>query len=80
MQRTVELDPEMESELSHAVQLTKADPASLLQQAVREGLPVLTIKLSEPRPAGYFAADYGHDPERDQLEASMSGVLQSPER
>jgi hypothetical protein len=80
MQRTVELDSEMESELSRAVKLTRADPAVLLQQALRAGLPTIGASNSEPRPEGYFAQEYDDDPERSGLEAAMVNQIQYPER
>jgi hypothetical protein len=80
MQRTVNLDPELESELTHVVDLTRADPALLLVQALREGLPVLASKVQEPRPAGYFAMDYAEDSDRLELESAMARVVQTPER
>jgi hypothetical protein len=80
VQRTVNLDSELESELTHVADLTRVNPASLLVQAVREGLPVLAGKLREPRPEGYFAADYAEDRDRVELEATMAHVVQGPER
>jgi hypothetical protein len=37
-------------------------------------------KSSLPRPAGYFAGDYGPDKERVALESAMGKVKQNTER
>jgi len=36
--------------------------------------------VQSPRPAGYFADNYGPDEERAALESAMSKVKQKPER
>jgi hypothetical protein len=80
MRRTVELDAELEANLAHAASLTKKDPAVVLLEAVRVGLPSLSANTSGLRPEGFFADAYDDDPERLALEAAMSNVLQRPER
>ena len=80
MRRTVDLDSELESELSDVVSLTKAKPAAVMRQALRAGLPALATQIQSPRPAGYFAEDYGPDKEREAIESAMGKVRQKPER
>ena len=80
MRRTVDLDPDLETELSEVVSLTKEKPAVVIRQALRAGLPTVANRFQAPRPAGYFAEDYGPDRERVALEKSMRMVVQKPER
>ncbi len=80
MRRTVDLDTELETELSDVVSLTKEKPAVVIRQALRAGLPAVANRFQSPRPAGYFADDYGLDKERLALESAMSKTRQSPER
>jgi hypothetical protein len=80
MRRTVDLDAELETELSDVVSLTKEKPATVIRQALRAGLPAVANRHQSPRPAGYFADDYGPDRERLALESAMSKALQQPER
>jgi hypothetical protein len=80
MRRTVDLDQELESELSGVVSLTKEKPAVVIRQALRAGLPAVANRFQSPRPAGYFADDYGPDEERLALESAMSKIRQKPER
>jgi len=80
MRRTIDLDAELESSLSDVVSLTKEKPAVVIRQALRAGLPTVANRFQEPRPPGYFDADYGPDKERLELESSMSKVRQKPER
>lgn len=80
MQRTVELDSDLESELTRVATLAKVEPSALLQEAVRAGLPTLSQFLAASRPPNFFAADYGADSDRVELEAAMSTVPQHPER
>ena len=80
MRTTVELDSDLEKELSQVVQLTKSEPEAVLHQAIKEGLNALVSKLHAPRPDGYFAADYEGNDERVTLEAAMANVQQQPER
>ncbi len=80
MRRTVDLDAELERDLSNVVSLTKEKPAVVIRQALRAGLPAVANRFQAPRPAGYFAADYGPDQERVRLESAMSRVRQKPER
>ena len=78
MRRTVDLDAELETQLSGVVSLTKEKPAVVIRQALRAGLPTVANRFQSPRPAGYFADDYGPDKERVALESAMSKVRQSP--
>jgi hypothetical protein len=80
MRRTVDLDAELETELSDVVTLTKEKAAVVIRQALRAGLPTVANRFQAPRPAGYFADDYGPDKERLSLESTMSNVKQRPER
>jgi hypothetical protein len=80
MRRTVDLDAELEHDLSDVVSLTKEKPAVVIRQALRAGLPAVANRFQTPRPAGYFAGDYGPDLERVRLESAMSRVRQKPER
>jgi hypothetical protein len=80
MRRTVDLDPDLESELSDVVSLTKERPAVVIRQALRAGLPSVASRFQAPRPPGYFADDYGPDKERVALESAMRKVRQKPER
>ncbi len=80
MRRTVDMDAELESSLSDVVSLTKEKPAVVIRQALRAGLPAVANRFQAPRPAGYFADDYGPDKERVELESAMSRVRQEPER
>ncbi len=74
MRRTVDLDAELENTLSDVVSLTKEKPAVVIRQALRAGLPGVAGRFQSPRPAGYFAEDYGPDKERLELESAMSKV------
>jgi predicted transcriptional regulator len=76
MRRTVDLDPDLEAKLAQAASQVHQEPAIILVQAVRVGLPM----IAETRAEGYFAADYARDDERIGLEAAMAQVVQSPER
>jgi hypothetical protein len=80
MRRTVDLDAELEAELSDVVLLTRERPAVVIRQALRAGLPAVASHFQVPRPPGYFTDDYGVDRERVSLENSMSKVKQMPER
>jgi hypothetical protein len=80
MRRTVDLDAELEHNLSDVVSLTREKPAVVIRQALRAGLPAVANRFQAPRPAGYFAGDYGPDQERVRLESAMSRVRQKPER
>jgi hypothetical protein len=80
MRRSVDLDSELEAELSDVVSLTKEKPAAVIRQALRAGLPAVANRFQTPRPEGWFADDYGPDKERMALESAMSKVRQKPER
>jgi predicted transcriptional regulator len=80
MRRTLNLDSELESELSEVVSLTKEKPAAVMRQALRAGLPAVASQFQSPRPAGYFADAYGPDKEREALESAMGKLGQRPER
>jgi len=80
MRRTVDLDPELESDLCEVVLLTKEKPAVIIRQALRAGLPAVANRFQAPRAEGYFADDYGLDKERVALESAMSKTKQKPER
>jgi len=80
MRRTVDLDAELEDSLLDVVSLTKEKPAVVIRQALRAGLPAVANRFQAPRPAGYFADDYGQDKDRLALEAAMPKVRQRPER
>jgi hypothetical protein len=80
MRRSLDLDAELETELSEVVSLTKEKPAVVIRQALRAGLPAIANRFQSPRPAGFFAGDYSADKERVALERAMSKVPQKPER
>ena len=80
MRRTVDLDADLEIELTDVVSLTREKPAVVIRQALRTGLPAVASRFQSPRPAGYFAGDYGSDQERLALESAMGHVHQKPER
>ncbi|MGD1085780.1 MAG: hypothetical protein ABSA47_13670 [Verrucomicrobiota bacterium] len=80
MRRTVDLDVELETELAEVVTLTKEKSAVVIRQALRAGLPTVANRFQAPRPAGYFADDYGQDSDRVALETAMSKVRQRAER
>ena len=80
MRRTVDLDSELESNLSEVVSLTREKPAVIIRQALRAGLPAIANRFQAPRPEGYFTDDYKTDAERIELESAMSNVKQKPER
>ncbi len=80
MRRTVDLDNELENELSDVVSLTREKAAVVIRQALRAGLPAVANRFQAPRPIGYFADDYGADKERVALESAMGKIRQKPER
>ncbi len=80
MRRTVDLDDDLESELSDVVLLMKEKPAVVIRQALRAGLPTVANRFQPPRPNGYFADDYLEDKERVALENAMGKIRQKPER
>jgi hypothetical protein len=79
MRRSVDLDEQLEADLSLAVGATGKQPALLLQQALRVGL-LSVVNNGGERPEGYFKDAYGADEERVALEAAMASVAQTPER
>ena len=80
MRGTVDLDSELETELSEVISLTKEKSAVVIRQALRAGLPAIANRFQSPRPVGYFADDYGPDKEWMALESAMGRVKQKPER
>jgi hypothetical protein len=80
MRRTVDLDAGLETELSDVVSLTREKPAVVIRLALRAGLPAVANRFQSPRPADYFAGDYGADKERVALESAMAKVRQRRER
>jgi hypothetical protein len=80
MRRSLDLDAELETQLSDVVSLTKEKPAVVIRQALRAGLPTIANRFQSPRPAAYVADDYGPDKERVALESAMSQIRQKPER
>ena len=80
MRRTVELDAELEAKLAQAASVAKKDPAIVLIEALRVGLPSVSGNTMPAAPEGFFASAYDDDPERSALEAAMGNVLQRPER
>jgi hypothetical protein len=66
--------------LKRVVGLTREKQAVVLRQAIRLGLPLLANRMQSPRPEGYFADAYKHNPERQRLEQAMLSVQQRPER
>jgi len=80
MRRTVDLDTELDTELSKIIALAKEKPGVVIRQALKAGLRVLTVQFQSTRPSGYFTSDYDPDKGRVTLESSMSKVRQRPER
>ena len=80
MRRSVDLDGELEAELSKVVSLTREKFAVVVRLALRAGLPAVASRFQTPRPNGYFADDYGADRDRTRLESAMGKVRQKPER
>jgi hypothetical protein len=80
MRRTVDLDSELENELSDVVSLTRERPAVVIRQALRAGLPAVANRFQSPRPDGYFADAYQDDNARIALENAMAKTKQKPER
>jgi len=80
MRRSLDLDADLETELSEVVSLTKERPAVVIRQALRAGLATVANRFQSPRPAGYFADQYGPDEERVALESAMGKTRQKPER
>ena len=80
MRTTVNLDKDLAGELDHVVSLTKEEPAVVIRQAIRAGLPVVANRFAAPRPEGYFADAYKPNVERQRLEKAMLKVRQRPER
>ena len=81
MKTSVDLDPELASELNRTVDLVKEKPATVLRLAIRAGLPLVAARHQAPRPEGYFAGVYKKMPaERRKFEQAMARVKQRPER
>jgi len=73
MRRTVDLDNELEAQLSAVASLTKEKMAVVIRQALRAGLPIVANRFQSPRPEGYFADMYKDWPdERILLEEASS--------
>ena len=77
MRRTVNLDTELEAQLSEVVSLTREKPAVVIREALRAGLHAVANRFQPPRPTGYFADDYGSDNKRVALESAMRKVRQN---
>ena len=81
MKTSVDLDPELASELDRTVDLVKEKPATVLRLAIRAGLPLVAARHQAPRPEGYFDDAYKKMPEeRRKLASAMAKVKQRPER
>ena len=80
MRRTVDLDADLEAKLAQAASVAKQDPAVVLIEALRVGLPSMSASIETPAVEGFFADAYDDDPERSALEAAMANVVQRPER
>ncbi len=80
MKTSVDLDDDLNAEVSKVVDLVKEKPATVLRMAIRAGLPLVAVRHQAPRPDGYFASDYRGGAERRALEAAMAKSNQRPER
>jgi hypothetical protein len=76
---TVDLDKDLALQLKQVVSLTKQNPATVLRQAIRAGLPVVA-RFQSLRPEGYFADAYPRPKDRQELEAAMARIKQHPNR
>lgn len=77
---SIDIDPELEKELSHAQGVTREKRARVIRLALRLGLPVVLNRFQAPRPEGYFEDAYGANGERQALEKAMGKSRQVPER
>jgi hypothetical protein len=80
MNASVFLDDKMADEVKKTSSLVGEDQATVLQMAIRAGLPVLARRFQAPRPEGYFADDYPLPDDRLALEEAMLKMPQSPDR
>jgi hypothetical protein len=79
MRAMVDIDRDLEREISEAQALIKEKQATVIRLALRAGLPLLVDRFQAPRPEGYFDSDY-KDSKRCEFEKKMSRVKQRPER
>jgi hypothetical protein len=80
MRATVDIDPQLETELSFAQELTREKQATVIRLALRVGLPLVIDRFQSPRPVGYFDSDYRRAG-RGKFERKMAaGARQRPER
>lgn len=61
---SIDLDPELETEVVSAADLIKEKQATVVRMAIRAGLPVVMARHQAPRPEGYFAECYPQPAER----------------
>jgi len=81
MKATIDLDDELAAEVQRTASITREEPATVLQRAVRAGLPLVTAGPQQTRPEGYFAEDFENYPEeRQRLEEASLKVNVSSER
>ena len=81
MRTSVDLDPELASELDRTVDLVKEKPATVLRLAIRAGLPLVAARHQVPRSDGYFADAYEKMPaDRRAFERAVAKGKQRPER
>jgi hypothetical protein len=76
MRASVDIDPEIEKQLTEAQQLTGEKQATVIRLALRAGLPHLIHRFQPARPEGYFSGAYeqSEDTERISFERKMSRV------
>ena len=80
MQRSVDIDDDLASEIDHVAALVREKPATIMRLAMRASLPSVSSRFQAPRPEGYFKNDYPLPDDRLELEKAMSKVPQRPER
>jgi hypothetical protein len=80
MKTSIELDDELRAEIERTGSRAHKDPATVLQMAIRAGLPLVSAQFRANPPEGYFADDYPLPAERLALENAMSRTVQVPDR
>jgi len=55
---TIDIEPELETELKHAMALTREKQSTIIRLALRCGLPLVLNRFQAPAPEGTFAEDY----------------------
>src|SRR5437899_10046538 len=74
MRTSIDIDRDLENELTHASSITREKKATVIRLALRAGLPLVINRFQAPRPEGYFTSDYPLPKDRLKLEAAMAKV------